>query len=203
MLLRYEISSWTQVGQCLSNTDRRLHLVCSRIMSTSLQGMTVRVEHDEYGCLFSYLIDGYGASLSDLQVTPFTTDQILEQLKRFGFYIVFKRHAKLPGKMLQYLLTLDGLGYDKIRIMFVDKPKPLPGEDDEPKWFVVAFKVKEHPKWINNTYRAKESEISEGTMNGTVINISAMSQEKRFDWNFLGDYVLNIKDILEENSREV
>ena len=103
--------------------------------------------------------------------------------------------------MLDYLITLDGLGYDKIRIMFVDKPTSHPGQDDEPLWFVVAFKVKDHPRWIQNTYRATESEISEGAMNGTAINISAISKEKKFNWSFLGDYVLNIKDILEENAR--
>lgn len=139
--------------------------------------------------------------LSDLAVAPVSTQEILDQLKRFGFYIIYEEEKELPGKLLNYLITLDGLGYDKIRILYVDMPMPLPGEDVEPKYFVVAFKVKDHPDWINNTYRATENEIIEGTMNGTAINISAMSKDLKFNWNFLKDYVLNIKDILDENSR--
>ena len=201
MSLKFKISSWTQVGECLSNTDRRLHLVCRQLRDADLQGLSVRVEHDKFGCLFSYLVDGDGPVISDLPVEPLTTQQILDQLKRFGFYIIYEEEKELPGEMLDYLITLDGLGYDKIRIMFVDKPTSHPGQDDEPLWFVVAFKVKDHPRWIQNTYRATESEISEGAMNGTAINISAISKEKKFNWSFLGDYVLNIKDILEENAR--
>jgi hypothetical protein len=38
-------------------------------------------------------------------------------------------------------------------------------------------------------------------MDGTAINITAISKEKHFDWSFLRDYVLNISDIIEEYSR--
>lgn len=201
MPLTYKISSWLQLSECLSNTDRKLHAICSKIISPVLQGLSVRVEHEDFGCLYSYLVDGEGPMLSDLAVAPVSTQEILDQLKRFGFYIIYEEEKELPGKLLNYLITLDGLGYDKIRILYVDMPMPLPGEDVEPKYFVVAFKVKDHPDWVNNTYRATESEITEGTMNGTAINISAMSKDLKFNWNFLKDYVLNIKDILDENSR--
>ena len=202
MSLQYKISSWTQLGECLSNTDRKLHAVCSKIISPALQGLSVRVEHEDYGCLFSYLVDGDGPILSDLQVEMLSTQCILDQLKRFGFYIIYEQEKCLPGKMLEYLITLDGLGYDKIRILFVDVPTIQVGETDIVKYYVVAFKVKDHPAWINNTYRATEEEIIQGTLSGTAINVSAISKEKHFDWNFLGDYVLNISDILEENSRK-
>lgn len=201
MALTYKISSWTQIGECLSNTDRKLHAVCSKIVSATLQGLVVKVEHEDFGCLFSYLVDGEGPTLSDLPVVPLSPQEILDQFKRFGFYIIYEEEKHLPGGLLNYLITLDGLGYDKIRILYVDMPAPLPGEDVEPKYCVVAFKVKDHPEWIHNTYRATEDEITQGAMDGTVINVSAMSKELNFNWGFLKDYVLNIKDILEENSR--
>ena len=201
MSLQYEITSWTQIGECLSNTSRKLHAVCSKVMSDTFQGTVVRVNHDDYGCLFSYTVEGQGPLISDLPVEIMSTQEILDQFKRFGFYIRYKEIEHLPGNMIEYLITLDKLGYDKIRILFVDCPPPhLIGEDDITKYYVVAFKVKDHPEWINNTYRATEEEITQGTMNGTAINVSAISKDEKFRWNFLGDYVLNIKDILEENS---
>ena len=202
MSLTYKISSWTQIGECLSNTDRRLHAVCSKYLSDDLEGLSVRVEHEELGCLFSYLVQGDGPIISDISVPILSTDEIIDQFKRFGFYIIYEEEENISGEMIEYLMTLDKLGYDKIRILFIDVPPTMQGEDYEPEWIVVAFKVADHPHWINNTYRAKESEITEGTMNGTAINISAISKEKKFSWNFLKDYVLNIKDIIEENSRK-
>ena len=201
MSLQYKISSWTQLGECLSNTDRKLHAVCSKIISPALRGLSVRVEHEDFGCLFSYLVDGDGPIISDLQVEELSTQTVLEQLKRFGFYIIYEREKQLPGAMLDYLITLDGLGFDKIRVMFIDTSEVPIGETDIVQYCVVAFKVKDHPKWIDNMYRATESEISQGAMNGTAINISAISKERHFNWSFLEDYVLNISDILEENSR--
>lgn len=202
MSLQYEITSWTQIGECLSNTDRRLHAVCSKIMSDTLQGTVVRVDHDIYGCLFSYLVEGKGSTLSNYSVKMWSTEEILDQLKRLGFYIRYKEEKHLSGQMVEYLITLDQLKFDKIRIMFVDCPPPMAtGEADIVKYYVVAFKVDAHPKWIDNTYRATEKEITEATMDGTAINISAISKDENFRWNFLGDYVLNISDIIEENSR--
>lgn len=201
MALTYKISSWTQIGECLSNTDKKLHAVCSKIVSTSLQGLVVRVEHEDFGCLFSYLVDGSGPAISDQSITPLSTQEILDQLRRLGFYIIYEEEKQLPGSLLNYLITLDGLEFDKIRILYVDMPAPMPGEDVEPKYYVVAFKVKDHPEWIHNTYRATEDEIIQGTMAGTAINVSAMSEKLNFNWGFLKDYVLNIKDILEENSQ--
>jgi hypothetical protein len=201
MSLRYEITSWAQIGGCLSNTSRKLHAVCSKVTSDTFQGLVVRIDHDDYGCLFSYAVEGQGSLLSDFSIEPMSTKDILAQFKRFGFYIVYKEEEHLPGNMVEYLITLDKLGYDKIRILFVDCPPPTAGEDGIVKYYVVAFKVKDHPKWINNTYQATEKEITEGTMAGTAINVSAISKEQNFRWNFLGDYVLNISDIIEENSR--
>ena len=201
MSLTYQISSWTQIGSCLSNTDRKLHASCSKIVASTLEGTVVRVDHEDFGCLFSYLVDGEGSSLSDLPVTFLSTQDILAQLKRLGFYIIYKEEQHLPGDMLNYLATLDGLGYDKIRVLYLDVPPVMPGEAAEPIWCVVAFKVAAHPEWIHNTYRAQESELVQGALAGTAINISAISKEKKFNWGFLKDYVLNIKDILEENSR--
>lgn len=201
MSLQYKISSWTQIGECLSNTDRKLHARCIKIISPTLEGLSVRVEHDDYGCLFSYLVNGKGSSLSDLPVNILSTQTVLEQLKRFGFYIRYEQEKHVPGEMLEYLITLNNLGYDKIRILFVHVPTVQVGETDVVRYCVVAFKVKYHPNWVDNLYQAEESELTEGALNGTAINISAISEEKNFDWSFLGDYVLNIYDILEENSR--
>lgn len=195
--LRYRITSWTQLNQCLSNNDPELKASCAEIMDANLRGTVVRVTHRKYGCLFAYLVDGTGVDVENPPIPLLTPKEILAELRRFGFYIAYDVVGNLPGKVIEYLITLDKLGYDKIRYMFISEPTLL-GTEKDPEYFVTAFKVKDNPEWINNTYRARTDEFQAALMNGSAINITAISEEQHFDWSFLRDYVLNISDIIEE-----
>lgn len=198
--LRYKITSWLQLNQCLSNHDPDLRASGIRIMDDRLQGTVVRVTHKKYGCLFAYLVDGTGVDVKDSPMPLLTPEEILYELRRFGFFIMYDVIGTLPGEVIEYLITLDKLGYDKIRYMLISEPTLFDTEKD-PEYFVTAFKVSEHPDWINNSYRARKDEFQDALMDGTAINITAISKEKHFNWSFLGDYVLNISDIIEEYSR--
>lgn len=169
-------------------------------MDDRLQGTVVRVTHKKYGCVFAYLVDGTGVDVDNPPLPLLTPQEILEELRRFGFLITYNVMGTLPGRMIEYLITLDKLGYDKIRYMLISEPTIYDTEKD-PEYFVTAFKIKENPEWINNTYRARTDEFQAALMNGSAINITAISEEKHFDWSFLRDYVLNISDIIEECSR--
>jgi hypothetical protein len=198
--LRYKITSWTQLNQCLSNNDPDLKASCATILDVNLRGTVVRVTHKKYGCLFAYLVDGSGVDIENPPIPLLTPKEILTELRRFGFYVVYDVTGNLSGTMIEYLITLDKLGYDKIRYMLISEPT-LCGTEKDPKYFVTAFKIKDNPEWINNTYRARTDEFQAALMNGSAINITAISEEKHFDWSFLRDYVLNISDIIEEYSR--
>lgn len=198
--LKYKITSWLQLNQCLSNYDPDLRASGIQIMDDRLQGTVVRVTHKKYGCLFAYLVDGTGVDVENPSIPLLTPEEILSELRRFGFLITYDVLGTLPGDVIEYLITLDKLGYDKIRYMLISEPT-IYGTEKDPEYFVTAFKIKDRPEWINNTYRARKDEFQDALMDGTAINITAISEEKHFDWSFLRDYVLNISDIIEEYSR--
>lgn len=198
--LRYKITSWMQLSQCLSNNDPCLKASAIKITDDRLQGTVVKVTHKKYGCLFAYLVEGTGVDVENPSIPTLTPKEILIELRRFGFFVVYDVIGTLPGEVIEYLITLDKLGYDKIRYMLISEPT-LFGTEKDPDYFVTAFKIKDHPDWINNTYRARTDEFQDALMAGTAINITSISEEKHFDWSFLKDYVLNISDIIEEYSR--
>ena len=139
--LKYEITSWLQLNQCLSNNDPDLRASGIQIMDDRLQGTVVRVTHKKYGCVFAYLVDGTGVDVDNPPLPLLTPQEILEELRRFGFLITYNVRGTLPGRMIEYLITLDKLGYDKIRYMLISEPTIYDTEKD-PEYFVTAFKIK-------------------------------------------------------------
>lgn len=198
--LRYNISSWTQLPQCMSNNSRELHLHVSEIIQDRrVQGTVIRLEHTDFGVLFAYLVGGFGPLLSPDQRTylpELTTAEILSELRRFGFDITYNPRERLDGAQLKYLVRLLELGYDKIRLLNVWSHTSKGSKEFKP--LVVAFKVAENPMWINNGYSASNEEFVSALLNGSVINLSAMTEDNHFDWSWL-NYVANIDDILIDN----
>lgn len=201
--LRYEITDWSQVTDCLSNNSRDLKLRYIEISDEDLVGKLIMVEHNVYGTMFSCLVECRGPILSTLSpmddlyhVLPM--DEILAELRKFGFEIFFKREKKLTGDQLSYLMNLDQLGFEKIRKLTI----VLPYIPHQPKYrtIVVGFMACSHPKWLDNTYQCPQTEYQKAVDAGTVVNLTAISQSRNFDWSFLGDFVLSINDILAVNS---
>lgn len=202
--LRYEITDWSQVTECLSNNSKDLHMRYIEIKDEDLEGKLILVEHDVYGILFSCLVDGKGSILSspdpndDNLMHRFRMEDILMELYKFGFDIQFRKEKKLTGDQLDYLMNLGTLGFDKIRMLTI----VLPYVPHQPKYrtIVVGFMVAAHPKWLDNTYQCPESEYHKAVEDGTVINLTSISNSKNFDWSFLKDFVLSIDDILAVNA---
>lgn len=203
--LRYEITDWSQVNECLSNNSRDLRMRFIQIMDDELCGKLILVEHAVYGTLFSCLVQGEGSILTSMDpynpacpAHVFSEEEIFAELYKFGFDIRFKREKRLTGDQLDYLMNLNNLGFDKIRMINV----VLPYAPHAPKYrtVVVGFMVGNLPKWLDNTYACPESEYNRAIGEGTAINITAISQSKKFDWTFLKDHVLSINDILAINS---
>lgn len=201
MPLRYNISSWDQLPQCMSNNSRDLHIHVAKIINDErLQGTVIRVEHKHFGVLFACIVDGSGPLLTDKYfsgVVSMSTQAILLELEKFGFYVTYDPQTHLDGEQLQYLMTINQLGFDKIRILNVHMYQNDGRVKDEP--LVVAFKIKNNSNWLNNGYSPSESEYLSAIKQGTAINISAISKEKKFRWDWL-TFVANIEDILKDNA---
>lgn len=197
--LSYSISNWYQATKCLSNTSSKLRIQVSDISyGNKLSALQIRVVHELLGVLFAASINCSGSIIQNDTINhhhEFTTSEILEELHKFGFNIVYQSRCNLSSDQLQYLITLQKLGFDKIRTLNVCTDSsgrtiknPL----------VVAFNVDKNPMWIYNTYECDESEFNHSMLCGDAINLSGISETRTFNWDWLS-YVANIEDVINDN----
>lgn len=190
--LQYSITSWRQATKCLSNNNKDLHIKIADVISEPLlSGMRISVESNTFGTLFSTIINATGTMISNPGMHEMTTDEILIQLGKYGFDISYDEQAHLPIEQVEYLLTLQGLFYDKIRVLGVR----IDGSADNAKPYLVAFKVAAHPMWLDNTRVVTKTEFQNALVDGTAINLTDISNTKHFKWDWL-TYVADIEDII-------
>lgn len=203
--LRYKVSSWLQLTQCLSNNDRNLRIHVAEIKAHPwLTGFRISVEHPQYGVLFSEILSAQGTCITGLgnsnaatrPAFELDTEHILQELRKFGFYITYNPREHLPKSMLEYLNTLRGLGLDKLRIMNVHET--LSDGSTDYKWYAVGFKSCKLKYWLNNNYSASKKEFTDALLQGVAINVSELASAKGHNWSWL-DYVANIDDVIRDN----
>ena len=201
MPLQYNISSWDQLTKCQSNNSVHLHIgVTDYTDDCKLSGTLIQVKHDLFGTLFACLVNASGNLLSadsENYMHEFATEQILDELAKFGFNVTYNPREHLDGEQLQYLMTLNQLGFDKLRTLVVYRYTQDGHTKSTPT--IVAFKADKCSKWIHNKYIENESNFLIALGNGSAVNISAISQDKHFDWDWL-DCVASIDDILRDNA---
>lgn len=191
--LRYNISDWHQAADCLSNNSDKLHIsVSDFVQNESIQGTRITVSHEVLGLVFSYVVDPTGELISDVGPV-LSTESILTELSRYGFLITFNQKAYLPAAQLRFLVTLQNLKFDKIRLLTVVRPS------GDTATYVVAFKIKQNPTWISNKLSITAKEFTDSVTNGSAFNVSTVSESERFRWDWL-DYVADIEDILRDNT---
>lgn len=198
--LRYNISSWEQLPGCLSNNSTHLHIQVQCIMDDyRLQGKLIQVVHDKLGILFAYVVDATGELLSSQNSADYemTVAEVLKQLERFGFFITYNRKNLLTDKQLDWLDTIDKLGYDKIRILNVFTIDQNTGAVNYVPHLVV-FNVEPNSGWLDIKYSESRSTFLEAISNGSAVDLSSMLESSRFHWDWL-DFVGNIQDILADN----
>lgn len=203
--LRYRISSWRQLPDCISNssTDIKIHLT-DFYNNVSLRGMRISVDHITFGTLFACILNARGEIIYDEDSSTVTedisTERILQELKKFGFLIEYKPNTVVGSKQLEYLIVLNKLNYDKIRLL------PVTDTDNcgvkTGKIYVVAFQADKHPKWLDDAYVCTESEFEEALKNSTAINITYMSETHNFRWDWLTT-VQSIEDIIRVNADDM
>lgn len=200
--LRYQISNWKQLPNCKSNNSKQLHLhVTDFIQNNDINGVRITLDHDVYGQLFSYVVNASGSLVSTFDKDikyELTTDDILIQLAKYGFLITFHSWEDLSGDQVQYLMTLQNLHFDKIRLLSVwDAPNGV----KEFKLHVVAFQVEQLPDWLNAGYAPSKTEFLDALNSGYAINISAISETRNYRWDWLYNWVADIGDVLADNAK--
>ena len=59
--LRYQITNWNQVTECLSNNSKNLYLTISKLRDQpTIRGDVIKVNHTKYGVLFAAILNGDG-----------------------------------------------------------------------------------------------------------------------------------------------
>lgn len=199
--LRYKISNWRQLTQCLSNNSRSLHVhITDFIQNRALSGMRISIDHDKFGTLFACVLKGSGDIITSEAIfgqSEISTSDILQELWRYGFFVEFQPMDHLPGAQLEYLSTLRRLGYDKIRLLGVQDLDNL--GQLRTVYRVIAFNVEQLPKWLDVAYSPSEAQFTDALVNGSAANLTEVSKTKCFKWDWL-TYVANIDDILKDNS---
>lgn len=197
--LQYRISDWRQLKDCKSNNSRDLFITTTVFVNEErLNGLRIKVEHPEFGVLFSTIVNPKGTLTSKseedymFQMTP---GQILEELRKWGFIIEYSPMEQLSGNQIQYLMTLNQLHFDKIRILSV-WDAPLGVKENKVK--VVAFQSDPLGNWLNAGYSPSKKEFVQALEDGTALNITDVSARSEYDWSWLYNWVASIPDILED-----
>lgn len=197
--LRYSISDWHQLSQCLSNNSRELSVHVSDIFNGRiLDCLLIQVVHSKFGVLFATCVNARG-----VDITPYPEgfsynlpdEAILQELHKFGFFVKYDKRPGLLLEQLEFLKTLDGLHFDKIRKLSVSH---LENGRIVYESHLVAFNCSTNPGWINNKYVCKKEDFTEALVHGGAVDLTEAGDSKLYDWNWL-DYVANIRDILRDN----
>lgn len=203
--LRYKISSWRQLPNCLSNNSRELRIhITDFFNNEELRGFRISLEHTTMGVLFCCVLQARGSLITDegaYGASELSPTEILKELYKYGFYITYEPITALSGNLLDYLITLDKLGYDKIRVLNVWHYTENGSQESDTK--IVAFQANPLGNWLNNGYSANEKEFLDALNAGTAINLTDTSRTKNFRWDWLYGNVLNIEDVIEDNADQM
>lgn len=196
--LKYRISSWTELPGCLSNNSNHLHLhVADFVQEERIKGLRISVEHEMFGTLFAHIVGARGSLFSldtDGNVHDFEITEILAELYKFGYDIEYHPQPQLSDSQINFLRSLNGLQYDKLRWLKVRNT--VSTTRGEFKSYIVAFNVQQNPNWLNGDYIASEGEFFDSIENGSAFNASAVSLKEDYDWSWLGNLVINISDVI-------
>ena len=200
--LRYEISDWFQLSECLSNNSPKFSIRVSKLLGDKISGTLIEVKHALYGTLFATVVDSDGKLLSDTDdsgevIHELSTEDILKQLARFGFYVKYEQEAFLPGSQLLVLMSIKTLGYLLLSQLCVKETK---GSQSIVTPYVVAFNSDSHPKWLKFGYICDSDEYKKALADGTAVYVDTYyNSSLGFSWDWL-KFVASIDQILAVNA---
>ena len=204
--LRYNISNWLQLSECRSNNSVDLYITVKQVIDDGthrLEGIVILVNHTQYGTLFACTVNCDGTLLTpDPEsgiIKEFSTKEICAELYKFGFDVTFEINQHLSGDQISYLITLDGLGYDKIRYLPVFTYDSIGSKTFSE--YIVAFNVGQCPQtWLDANFECSKPAFLDMLNSGAAINLTNISKTRAFDWTWL-TYIANIEDIIRDNGQ--
>lgn len=182
-----------------------MHLGLSKYLDgTTLQGLVIRVEHDTYGVLFAAMIKGTGSLLSivdeqGLDLPFMTTDEILHEIQRFGFYVDYNVIENLPVNVITFLSNVLDLGFDKITRVSVVTKDAFAQEVVYKPTVLVIKSTEDNSDLLTFGCNLSEKKFMEKLSKNTIMNIT---YEKDMQWDWV-KYIANISDLLDENFRNI
>lgn len=200
-LLRYEISNWDQITNCLSNNSKALSLSLSKVIDgNAMRGLVVKVNHANYGTLFAAMIKGSGQLLTDKdeegQILPFlTTDEILKQIEKFGFIISYVERAHLNNETLVFLNNVKQLGFDKITRVQVETRTEYGAKIWVPR--ILVIKSQYNTDLLKFDCNLSLKDFCDKLANNWIMNVTYLHSEN-VTWDWV-TYIANIIDIINEN----
>lgn len=211
MPLRYKISDWRQLNQCKSNNSKHLH-VCTTVFFNDerLNGLRIKVDHDTFGTLFACVVQAKGRIISncdrnyqsfEFELTP---AQICEELRKYGFDIEYNPVEHLPGDIINLLMTVNNLGFDKLRVIGVKDANTIRSDTQRPlkTYQVVAFNSEHLEDWLDAGYITSAKQFQKAMNNGWCFNVTGNTNthNKHYNWSWLWNMVVNIDDVIADNA---
>lgn len=164
-----------------------------------INGEVLQVNHASYGTLFSAMIDGHGELITEFdeegEAIPFlSTDEILKQIEKFGFYVVYDVKSNLPMNIITLLQELYELGYDKITRVLV---RATGKESGSIIWRpqVIVMKTEHNTDLLSYGAKITDKVFKDKLAANTIMNLT---YEEDMKWDWL-TYMANISDLLDEN----
>lgn len=188
--IRYRINDWHKLKDCKSNNSRELEIkVTDFVNNDLLEGIRISILHPDFGTLFTTVIKPSGALVTSEEERVYEPSQelLLRELYKFGFFIEFGDRLKIPADLYAYILSLKGIGFDKLKMVTPRATR---------RTYIIAFRSEKIPKWLLNTYQPNFEEYRAKLVSGECINLTDVSREKKFRWDWL-DFVGGIDDILQ------
>lgn len=144
------------------------------------------------------MISGTGRIISredeEGQYLPFlSTQEILKQIAKFGFYVEFNEMSNLPGPTLDYIQNIMQLGYQKItRILLQTTSK-----EGDIMWrnSVIVYKVvPDNTDLLGFGMKISRKNWMDKVDANTVLNVT----DEGIDWDWV-DCMYNLSDVMDEN----
>jgi len=188
---QYRINKWIQLNKIPSDNSSAVKIVVSEFtQSEILQGTNISIIDPKRGTVFAYTINAQGV-LPNSECNELTVEQILEELRRWGFNVVYSPQFELSRAQSEFIRSLLTLGCSHIRPLDVKGIK---------KTFCVAFNVDKpelavyRQKLLTNSYLFERHEW-EAIRTAGVILLEQQDNFRRFSWNWL-DFVAEINDLV-------
>ncbi len=200
-ILQYQISDWFQLKHCKSNNCPELSIAVSEFMQNPhILGINVSVKHPCFGTLFSYTISPKGDFISPIdkwETDVMSKNTLLNELKRYGFYVTYQEEYHLPSGQINLLKTIQGLRFDKLRLFAVHED----GSDDL-SLYIGAFDISSNPMWINPGYSPSRKEWESAILAGTAINLSGLPEFSKYNWDWIYNAIYDIDEIILRSDNE-